>query len=46
MTSSDLMLWEPVADTTLVNQGPRRTIIEQANERPRRFYRIDVKRQE
>ena len=46
MASSDLSLWNPVSGTTFLNQGPRRTIIEPPVDRPRRFYRIDVKRQQ
>ena len=45
MASSDLSLWAPVAGTTFINQGPRRTIFEPAISHPRRFYRIGVQRQ-
>ncbi len=43
--SSDLILWEAVAGTTILNAGPRQTIIEPASASLRRFYRVDVQRE-
>ncbi len=43
--SSDLILWEAVAGTTILNAGPRQTIIEPASDDLRRFYRVDVQRE-
>lgn len=43
--SSDLTLWEPVAGTTFINQGPRRTIIVDATGNLRRFFSISIQRE-